>query len=287
MTRIGFVGTENSHVQHFIRFLNTEGRHSGVRAAALAGGQNDRNAELAEAGEIDLIVDQPEELIGKVDAAIVATRDGARHRAQAEPLLRAGMPVLVDKPLATTVEDAQGLIDAAQAGSAMLTSASALRFVPEITEFTSADRSALRHLHVVGPADPDSEYSGLFFYGIHHIEIALEILGNPELEPGSITARTVRDGDTTVAHCTIDGVQVTFTFVVPGSDGRVPFHATAVYTDQVRSHDLTLGGDYNAPALAHFIEAAQTGTAPLTNGQLLAPVMVLAQIVADLGGGAA
>lgn len=43
MRRIGFTGTENSHTDHFIRFLNTEERHPDFRATALAGGHSARN----------------------------------------------------------------------------------------------------------------------------------------------------------------------------------------------------------------------------------------------------
>jgi predicted dehydrogenase len=45
---------------------------------------------------------------GRIDAAVVAT-PATRHRAVAEPLLAAGIPCLVEKPLATTEEDAVAL----------------------------------------------------------------------------------------------------------------------------------------------------------------------------------
>lgn len=47
--RIGIVGSENSHVDHFIRLLNVDGRHPGNRVVALTGGQSARNVALAEA----------------------------------------------------------------------------------------------------------------------------------------------------------------------------------------------------------------------------------------------
>src|SRR5690625_5218190 len=211
--RVGFVGTENSHVKHFIRFLNLENRHAGYRAVALAGGQNERNTELADYGGLDVIVDEPTDLIGQVDAAIVCNRDGGLHRGAAEPLLRAGLPVLVDKPLATTMQDAKALLEAAGQSGSTLVSASALRYVPEIPDFTTdhPDRGPLRHLHVVGPADPDSEYAGLFFYGIHHVEAALQILGNPEVQEADLSVQAERRGDTVWATAQIAGVTVTFT----------------------------------------------------------------------------
>ncbi|WP_193312754.1 Gfo/Idh/MocA family oxidoreductase [Georgenia subflava] len=284
MRRIGFIGTENSHTDHFIRFLNAEERHPGFRAAALVGGRHERNETLAATGGIDVVVEAPEDLLGLVDAAIISSRDGATHRAQAEPLLAAGVPVLVDKPLATTVLDAEAIIAAADVGGAPLVSCSALRFVPEMAELTARDddRGELRHLGVVGPADPDSEYSGLFFYGIHHVETALEILGNPVVMPGQLQPVVTRTGDTTVASTRIAGVDVTLTFITPGEATRVPFHATASFTNAVLARELTLGPDYNAPALARFVGAVESGRTPAGPEHLLSPVAVLAAIADSL-----
>lgn len=284
MKRIGFIGTENSHTDHFIRFLNREGRHPGFRAVALVGGRTERNLSLAQAGAIDLIVEEPAELIGLVDAAIISTRDGARHREQAEPLLAAGIPVLVDKPLATTIEDADAIIGAAAASGTPVYSASALRFLPEITELKafSAEQGRPKHLHVAGAGDPDSPYSGLFFYGIHHVEAALELLGNPPVEAGDLEASVVRRGDTTVATLCLAGTPVTFTFVAPGESEQLPFHVTAVYEQSTQARALTIGPDYNAPALTTFIDAVTSGEAPASAAKLRAPVAVLGAIVAHL-----
>lgn len=278
MTSIGFIGTENSHTDHFIRFLNAEARHPGFRAATLVGGRSERNDKLAAGGELD-IVQGPEDLLGKVDAAIISTRDGALHREQAEPLLQAGMPVLVDKPLATSMVDAQAIIAASQESGSVLLSSSALRFLPQIAEVSEGGTESLRQLSLIGPADPDSPYSGLFFYGIHHVEAALEILGNPTVEPDSVQVHASRHGDTTVALTRIAGVDVSFTFVVPGDGQRVPFYAVATRTNSVTARELVLGPDYNAPSMARFVQAVSANTSPMSAADLLSPIVIMSAIV--------
>lgn len=286
MLRIGLIGTENSHITHFTRMLNVEKRHPGARAEAVAGGWTPRNRELAELGGIETAVDEPAELVDLVDAAIVSTRDGARHLEHARPLLEAGKPVLVDKPLAASVADAEALLDTAERHGGLVLSCSALRFVPEIARLTPTETSGpLRHLHIIGPADPDSEYSGLFFYGIHHVETALEILGNPTVDPVGLDARAERRGDTVVASVNVADTPVTFTFVTQGESARVPFHAIGVFGEAVASHSLTLGADYNAPALAEFLTAVEKGSVSRNRGQLLAPVEVLSAVVERLDDG--
>lgn len=56
---------------------------------------------------------EPGELVGLVDAAIVAAPTGL-HAAVALPLLAAGIDLLVEKPLAATVEDARAIVIAAR-----------------------------------------------------------------------------------------------------------------------------------------------------------------------------
>ena len=56
---------------------------------------------------------------GKPDAAHVLTPPPL-HRATAEPLLRAGVPVLLEKPMAETPEDCRALMEAATASGAAL-----------------------------------------------------------------------------------------------------------------------------------------------------------------------
>ena len=282
MKRIGFIGTENSHTDHFIRFLNQEVRHPGFCAAALAGGRTERNLSLARSGGIELIVNEPTDLIGLVDAAIISTRDGAKHREQAEPLLAAGIPVLVDKPLATTIEDADAILAAAETSGTLVYSASALRFVPEIAEMKrlSAREGPMRHLHIAGSGDVDSPYSGLFFYGIHHVEAALELLGNPPVD--DVEVSVFRREDTTVATLAVAETPITLTFVAPREAEQLGFHATAVFGQSTHAVPLTLGPDYNAPALANFVGAVASGKAPTSAADMRAPITVLAAIVERL-----
>ncbi len=73
------------------------------------------------------------ELVGDElpDAAIVAVPT-EQHRAVAEPLLRAGIPVLVEKPIGDSLEAATQLIEAARAGDAALAVGHVERFNPAV-----------------------------------------------------------------------------------------------------------------------------------------------------------
>ena len=54
---------------------------------------------------------EPRELMGRVDAAVVAAPTGL-HAAVSVPLLEAGVDLLVEKPIAATIEDARAIVAA-------------------------------------------------------------------------------------------------------------------------------------------------------------------------------
>lgn len=56
---------------------------------------------------------EPEELVGLVEAAVVAAPTG-RHAAVSLPLIEAGIDLLIEKPIAATVEEARGIVTTAR-----------------------------------------------------------------------------------------------------------------------------------------------------------------------------
>ncbi|MET9918764.1 Gfo/Idh/MocA family oxidoreductase [Streptomyces sp. NPDC006435] len=278
--RIGIVGTDSSHVDQIVRHLNVDGAGGDARVVALSGGHGPRNDALAATGGITTVVDEPTELLGLVDAVVVADRYGTRHRDLAVPFLAEGLAVFVDKPLARTVEDARAMIDTALAHGAPLTSSSALRWIPDTEEL--AARSAANgapHLVVVsGPADPDSEYDGIFFYGIHTVDIALR------LAPGAVSGiRTDLTGTTVTASFTAGGTRVVVNLVRPGDTEQIPFHAMASTREAMVQRTLVPGADYCVPGLEAFLEMARTGRQPIGHEDLLRPVEVLEAVAAAMG----
>ena len=88
-----------------------------------------RQAAAAECG-VNAIADY-RQLIGQIDAAIVATPTVLHHAVGCE-LLRAGIHLLIEKPLASTLAEADELLAAARAGGAILQVGHIERFNPAL-----------------------------------------------------------------------------------------------------------------------------------------------------------
>jgi predicted dehydrogenase len=270
--RIALVGTENSHADHIVQHLNVDKLSDTARVVALVG-NDERTRKLAAAGGIEQIVPTTTELLGSIDALIITNRDGAVHREHAVPFLEAGVPVWVDKPLAASTADARAILDAAQRGGAPVTSYSAVRWVADADALAASDVGELQAVTVTGPADPDSEYSGIFFYGIHAADLAQRLAPG---EPGPVEVERV--GSTVVARYRCNDVLVTLQLVKPTDAGRVPFHAEVVGRTALVSRDVQLDSEYVVPGLKVFLTMLETGERPLDDATMLAPITVLEQV---------
>jgi predicted dehydrogenase len=118
---------------------------------------------IAKAAHIKNVVKNMNDLIGSVDAVLLARDDAERHLEMALPFLDAGIPIYIDKPLALTTAEAYHLIELQQYPGQIF-SCSALRYAQElnIKEYKSKI-GKLRSIHAIVPKDWDK-------YAIHAID---------------------------------------------------------------------------------------------------------------------
>lgn len=125
---------------------------------------------VAQAACIEHVAERCTDLIGQVDAVLLARDDADTHLVFAQPFLEAGVPIYVDKPLALSRAEAETLIGL-QRFPGQLFSCSALRYAPELG-LTAAQCEAVGPLRCVAatvPKDWDK-------YAVHVIEPLLQLL---------------------------------------------------------------------------------------------------------------
>jgi hypothetical protein len=204
--------------------------------------------KVAAASLIEHVVTKPEEVIGQVDAVVIATDDGTDHVRRARPFVEAGLPVFIDKPMATTVPELRQLVEWHRQGSTIL-STSGMRYAPEM----QADFSPLGELRWITSFTCKTWER----YGIHAIEAVEPLLG-----PGFLTVQAHSDAGGDVMHLTHrTGVKVTIGALhdAYGSFGAVHLYGTK--GDQA----LKLTDTYPAfrNQLVAFIDMLRTGVRPL------------------------
>lgn len=124
--------------------------------------------QVAGASLIENVVDDITDLIGAVDAVLLARDDGETHLRMAAPFIEAGMPILIDKPLTDNVEDLRQFVGYYEAGKPIM-SCSSVRYSNAIRE-TKGKLGRVLTAHAI---------TGKYWrtYGIHVVEGICTVMG--------------------------------------------------------------------------------------------------------------
>ena len=192
--RIGVIGTGNIGTDHVNRIT---AQVSGGEVVAVFDVATDRAQEVADGvgaaahrQAIDVIQDS------NVDAILIAS-PGHLHTEQVLACLDAGKPVLCEKPLATTTEDALKVVEAEVAGGRQLIQIGFMRrydagYLQVKSSLDDGDIGEALMLHCVhrNPTVPDTfrEFMAITDSVVHEIDTSRWLLGE------EIVAVTVRSG---------------------------------------------------------------------------------------------
>ncbi len=125
--RVGIFGTSWWADAMYLPALDA---HPGATVVSVCGRNQERAAEFGARWNIDHVTTSAEELLAQdVDAVIVATSNDSHHEL-AMAALAAGKPVLCEKPLALTVDEAAEMADAAATASVATLVPFTYRYMP-------------------------------------------------------------------------------------------------------------------------------------------------------------
>ncbi|MFT6910011.1 MAG: putative dehydrogenase [Oleiphilaceae bacterium] len=127
--------------------------------------------QIAKASRIEHVAENMHDLIGQVDAVLLARDDGHNHLSFAKPFLEAGLPIYIDKPICLELDELEQLY-ALQQYPGQIFSCSALRYSHEF-QLTEADKIALGPLKQIQAIVPKDWAR----YAVHVIEPLLALAG--------------------------------------------------------------------------------------------------------------
>ena len=187
--KIGMVGLDTSHVSVFSRMLNdpADPQHlPGARILkAWPGGSPDFELSWSRVGQYAeearrrgiAICETIEEVAEGCDAILLESADGRVHLEQFKRLLPFGLPVFIDKPLACSLADAEGIARLATEHALPVMSSSSLRFLQGLPETVARNRGRITGVELRGPLAFQPTQPGYFWYGLHTIEMLFAVLG--------------------------------------------------------------------------------------------------------------
>jgi len=213
--RVGMIGLDTSHVPAFTKIFNDPsgtGDFAQIEIVAGYPGGTDMPAsrdrvekfteQIREMGV--KIVGSIPELLEQVDVVLLESVDGRIHLEEAIPVIMAGKPLFIDKPLAGTLADSIAIHELAKQYSVPIFSASSMRFSPGVQELAN-DESLGGIVGAVAwgscsyqPGTPD-----LYFYGIHGVELLYTLMG-----PGCQSVTRTHSEDTDIVTGVWDGGRI-------------------------------------------------------------------------------
>lgn len=175
----------------------------GARVTHIWTQEQDISEKIMRASQIQNLSLNPEDMIGKIDALLLARDDAENHYHHASPFLRSGIPIYIDKPLALSVDMAKLLLDN-QLYPGQIFTCSALRYAQEFcpTEKELYSLGRIKRIEAVTPKSWDK-------YAVHIIEPVLNLL--PTDSKLNKINRYIYQDSTKLLLSSSCGIEITFT----------------------------------------------------------------------------
>lgn len=123
-------------------------------------------------------VNSIDDVIEKSDAVMLLTNDGRPHLEQVLPVLKAGKPVYIDKPLAENLENVLKIFHEGNRFGVKVFSSSALRYGSQNNSIREGEYvGEILGAQTYGPAPLQQAHVDLFWDGIHGIESLFSVMG--------------------------------------------------------------------------------------------------------------
>lgn len=264
--RIGVIGATTSHVPAFVGMINdpaAEGLAAKYEVtAAYAGGMPDNPGSWSRVEQYSKwltenkipLYDTVEEMVKHVDFVLLESVDGRPHLEQAKPVLAAGKPMYIDKPLAGTLADAIEIFRLAEENNVPIFTASSLRYVSGFQKMRNdSPLGTIYGCEATSPCTFNDKHPDLFWYGIHGVESLFTIMG-----PGCVSvSRTDSDSAVLAVGLWEDGRIGTFRGI---RKGKAEYGAKVFGEKGVAD-----AGTYEGykPLVNEILQFFETGKAPI------------------------
>lgn len=261
--RLGLIGLDTSHVTAFTEILNNPAAKDHVKGArvvaAFKGGSPDIESSWSRVEEYTRtlrekhgvrIYDSIPEMCRDVDAVLLESVDGRPHLEQVRPVIAAGKPVYIDKPIAGTLSDAIEIFRLAEKAKVPVFTASSLRFGSNTLAVRNGSIGTVTNAWTSSPAHVEKTHPDLFWYGVHGVESLFTVMGT-----GCVSVRrgTTPEGGIEVVGTWKGGRRGTFR-EGKGYEGRA---------EGTKGSSPVGAYDGYAPLIAAVVPFLKTGVAPV------------------------
>ena len=189
--RLGIIGTTTSHVPAFVSVFHAPDAGAPFDqyrvVAAYPGGVPDNPSSWSRvkqyAGDLEKqgikLYPTIETMLPEVDGILLTSVDGRPHLEQAKPVIAAGIPLFVDKPMAVSLADTLEIFRLAEEKKVPVFSASSLRFASGYQKMRNEQPlGKILGAATRSPCELNDKHPDLLWYGIHGVEMLFTLMGS-------------------------------------------------------------------------------------------------------------
>ena len=187
--RIGMIGLDTSHCLKFAEILNSVDHANHVPGTRVVmvypKGSPDIQSSVSRVPDYTVkiktfgveVVNDLEAMVNQVDAVLLETNDGRPHLEQIIPVLKAGKPCFIDKPIAGSLADCIAIFELAKHYKTPVFSSSSLRFSSGVQAIRNGSLGDVLGCDAYSPCSLEKTHPDLFWYGIHGCETLFTAMG--------------------------------------------------------------------------------------------------------------
>ena len=188
--RLGIIGTTTSHVPAFVNIFHAPNAGTPFDkfrvVGAYPGGVPDNPSSWDRverfAGDLERqgikLYSTIEAMLPEVDGILLQSVDGRPHLEQAKPVIAAGKPLFIDKPMAARLADVLEIFRLAEEKQVPVFSSSSLRFAAGFQKMRNeAPLGKILGAAAWSPCSLNDKHPDLVWYGIHGVETLFTLMG--------------------------------------------------------------------------------------------------------------
>jgi hypothetical protein len=188
--RVGIVGCDTSHATAFTETWNNPQAKGHVPGFKVVGAFQGGSADIAQSVKLqgDIVpklkekygvkfYDSISELCANVDVVCLESLDGRPKLEQIKPIIKAGKPVFVDKPMGVSVAETREMFRLAKETGVPIFTSSSLRFANNTQAVRGGEIGVVTNAQTFGPCETDANHPEMYWYGIHGIEALFTVMG--------------------------------------------------------------------------------------------------------------
>lgn len=269
MKRIAILGCENSHADAFLGFIKEKEEFSDVEVVGVFSDEREAAEKLRDTFGV-AVLDSFDDAVGKIDGLVITARHGKNHFKYAEPYIKTGIPMFIDKPFTVDGNEAVAFAKLLKESGIRITGGSSLKHDVDVLALKAeheekTDGETLGGF-VRAPYQSENAYGGFYFYSQHLVEIALEIFGR---FPLAVSADKNGSNISVIFHYENYNVSGLFT------DGSYKYFAARMSAGASSSRVITSTKDWFYKEFSEFYEILSGGEQKAPYEEFVSPVLVM------------